>query len=113
MGFFSWKTQDTDESIANNYSNRDTFRVQMIDNTGNGYTEDTYEGYVYGTVSITLDEGGEYTPYNQLTQEQVIGWVKDSLGEEQVTELEANVATQIQNQKTPPVVTPPLPWNAI
>ena len=49
MGFFSWKTQDTDESIANNYSNRDTFRVQMIDNTGNVYTEDNYEGYgVFG-----------------------------------------------------------------
>jgi hypothetical protein len=45
MGFFSWKTQDTDKSIANNYSNRDTFRVQMIDNAGNIFTEDDYEGY--------------------------------------------------------------------
>ena len=26
MGFFSWKTMDTDESIANQYSNRKTFR---------------------------------------------------------------------------------------
>jgi hypothetical protein len=49
MGFFSWKTQDTDESIANSYSNRDTFRVQMIDNAGNVFTEDNYEGYgVFG-----------------------------------------------------------------
>ena len=45
MGFFSWKTQDTDESIANNYSNRNTFRVQMIDNKGNVWTESDYEGY--------------------------------------------------------------------
>lgn len=49
MGFFSWKTQDTNESIANQYSNRDTFRVHMIDNAGNVYTEDDYEGYgVFG-----------------------------------------------------------------
>ena len=45
MGFFSWKTQDTDNSIANQYSNRKTFRVQMLDNKGNVWTEDNYEGY--------------------------------------------------------------------
>jgi len=45
MGFFSWNTQDTDKSIANQYSNRKTFRVQMLDNKGNVWTEDDYEGY--------------------------------------------------------------------
>jgi hypothetical protein len=45
MGFFSWNTMDTDKSIANQYSNRKTFRVQMIDNKGNVWTEDDYEGY--------------------------------------------------------------------
>lgn len=50
MGFFSWKTQDTNRSIANLYSNRKTFRVHMV-NPVNGtvYTEDNYEGYgVFG-----------------------------------------------------------------
>ena len=45
MGFFSWKTMDTDESIANQYSNRKTFRVQMMDNKGNVWTESEYDGY--------------------------------------------------------------------
>ena len=45
MGFFSWNTQDTDKSIANQYSNRKTFRVQMLDNKDNVWTEDDYEGY--------------------------------------------------------------------
>ena len=49
MGFFSWKTQDTDESIANKYSNRPTFRVIMVDDKGNKYVENDYEGYgVFG-----------------------------------------------------------------
>jgi hypothetical protein len=49
MGFFSWMTQDTDKSIANNYSGRDTFPVDMIDDKGNVYHEDSYEGYgVFG-----------------------------------------------------------------
>ena len=45
MGFFSWKTQDTDRSIANNYSTRKTFTVVMIDNKGNKWFEQSYEGY--------------------------------------------------------------------
>jgi hypothetical protein len=45
MGFFSWKTQDTDKSIANKWSVRDTFRVQMMDDKGNVWTEDSYDGY--------------------------------------------------------------------
>ena len=49
MGFFSWKTQDTDRSIPSHYSNRKTFSVQMMDNKGNVWTENEYEGYgVFG-----------------------------------------------------------------
>ena len=49
MGFFSWRTQDTDRSIANKYSNRKTFPVVMIDNKGNKWVEQDYEGYgVFG-----------------------------------------------------------------
>ena len=45
MGFFSWKTCDTDESIANNCSTRPTFTVHMIAPDGRVFTEPNYEGY--------------------------------------------------------------------
>ena len=45
MGFFSWKTQDTDRSIPNVFSNRTTFKVVMVDDKGNKYVEENYEGY--------------------------------------------------------------------
>lgn len=46
MGFFSWKTQDTDKSISNKYSNRPTFRVYMVNPVNGEYwVEDNYEGY--------------------------------------------------------------------
>jgi hypothetical protein len=73
--------------------------------------EDGFSGGVYGSVGVTLDEGSTFTPYASLTEAQVIGWVQDALGEEQVTAYEANVAQQIENQINPPVVTPPLPWS--
>jgi hypothetical protein len=64
MGFFSWKTMDTDKSISNAYSNRGTFRVQMVDDKGNVWTEDNYEGYgVFGGkdyYELLAEMNGEY-----------------------------------------------------
>jgi len=49
MGFFSWKTMDTNKSIPNHYSGKKTFVVYMIDNKGNVWEEKNYEGYgVFG-----------------------------------------------------------------
>jgi hypothetical protein len=73
-------------------------------------TDETYAGSVYGTVGVTLNPEATYKPFADLTQEQVIGWVQDALGEEQVAAYKANVAQQIADAKDPPVVTPPLPW---
>ena len=73
-------------------------------------TDGEYTGYVYGSQGVPLDPDAPFTPYADLTQEQVIGWVQDAMGAEQVAAYEANVAQQIENQINPPVVTPPLPW---
>jgi hypothetical protein len=49
MGFFSWKTNNTGESIPNLHSCRETFPVVMQDDKGNEWHEDCYEGYgVFG-----------------------------------------------------------------
>jgi hypothetical protein len=74
-------------------------------------TDGTYNGNVYGSQGITIDPEAPFTPYADLTESQVIGWVQDALGEDQVTACEANVAQQIANQINPPVITHPLPWS--
>lgn len=49
MGMFSWLTQDSDRSISNKHSDRGTFVVYLLDNKGNSWKEDNYEGYgVFG-----------------------------------------------------------------
>lgn len=45
MGFFSWNTQNTNKSIANTYSGRNTFPVAMVSDTGEVFIETNYEGY--------------------------------------------------------------------
>lgn len=71
-----------------------------------------YTAGVYGSVGLTLDPEADFTPYADLTEAQVIGWVKDALGEEQVASHEENVAAQIDALVNPPVVSPALPWGA-
>ena len=73
-------------------------------------TDGEHTAGVYGSVGLTLDPEATFTPYADLTEAQVIGWVKDALGEEQVASYEENVAAQIDALVNPPVVTPPLPW---
>jgi hypothetical protein len=66
-----------------------------------------YSSSVYSTCSVPTPTGS-FTPYAQLTQSQVLGWIYAN-GVDQ-TATEAVVEQQIQNQTNPPVVTPPLPW---
>ena len=53
MGFFSFKTTDTGESIPNIYSHRHPIRVVMKDNKGNHWVEEDYDGYgIFGGKDI-------------------------------------------------------------
>lgn len=69
--------------------------------------ENSYGSTSLGSVPVTYVAGTPYTPYADLTQEQVWGWINPSIDR---TEIEANLQAMIDAQKTPTVVTPPLPW---
>lgn len=71
------------------------------------------DGYVVehpAAQSFSTAPNEPFTPFNQLTQDIVIDWVKDSLGSEGIQELEYFVQTQLDRQINPPVVFPPVPW---
>jgi hypothetical protein len=88
--------------------------VQMNRNTDGGfvttvhYTVNAVDGEftasTYGTVGYT--EEGAFTPYSQLTEAVVVGWVQTSLGKDTVEEA---LAAQIEAQKNP-VSESGLPW---
>ena len=62
-----------------------------------------------GNSQFTVQEG-TFTPYDQLTQSQVIGWISA----EQIASAQACVQGQIDSMITPPVSpqNTPLPWSA-
>jgi hypothetical protein len=51
-----------------------------------------------------------FIPFDELTEDVVIGWVKAQLGEEQVTELKASAESQLAALISPATVTG-LPWS--
>lgn len=72
-------------------------------------TDGTYNGSVYSTCSVNYVADTPYTPYADLTKDQVLGWIWAN-GVDQ-TATEAAVQAQIDNQINPPVLNLNPPWN--
>ena len=70
-------------------------------------SQDNYSGTCYGSCSFA-PPSGSFTPYEDLTQDQVLQWCYENGVDK--TAIEANVTLQIENQINPPVVVLPLPW---
>jgi len=86
-----------------------TYRCKASETVGTGDGAKTYIGTVDGSCSFQPPSGA-FTPYDDLTQEQVLGWCYANGVDK--TAIEANVTQQINDQINPPVVTLPLPWAA-
>ena len=71
-------------------------------------SQDSFSGTCYGSCSFAPPTGS-FTPYDQLTESQVLDWCFANGVDKSA--IEANVTAQIENQINPPVVSLPLPWN--
>jgi hypothetical protein len=69
--------------------------------------------HIYGSVTLPAKDPSDPTfiPFDELTEEVVLNWVKAVLGEEQLAALEAVLDSQLQTLLNPPVVTG-LPWGS-
>ncbi len=65
-----------------------------------------------GIQEVTYVAGSPFTPFNELTEAQVLGWVQPTISAEQQAEMEAGIVGDIDWQKnqTNEPVSPPLPW---
>jgi len=70
-------------------------------------SQESFSGTCYGSTSFA-PPSGSFTPYDQLTEAQVLNWCYSNGVDK--TAIEANVTQQIENQINPPIIAPPLPW---
>ena len=94
---YTWNVVQMDRLTSDGFVVTVHYTVNAVDGE---FTASTY-----GTVGYA-QEDKSYTPFASLTKEQVIGWVKESLGQETV---ETALAAQIDAERNP-VQESGLPW---
>jgi len=75
--------------------------IQTVDN-------ENYTANAGNTCAVKYISGNPYTPYSELTQDQVLGWIWANGVDKSA--VEANVQTILNNNINPPLVSPALPW---
>jgi hypothetical protein len=87
----TWKIAQLDRETADGY----VFTAHYTVNA----TDETYSAGAYG--SISFEKPDTLVAYADLTEEVVIGWIKDQLTTEKVTEVEAALQAQLDEQAAP------------
>jgi hypothetical protein len=61
-----------------------------------------------GVTQLGAPSPAAFTPYNEVTEAQMIQWVNDAVGD--WTQIDTGLVNSLQSQINPPVVNLPLPW---
>ena len=75
-------------------------------------SQDGHTARVYGSYALPAKDPSDpsFIPFDNLTEEIVLGWLQDAMGEEAVAQLESSLDAQL-NALINPVVASGLPWS--
>jgi hypothetical protein len=89
---FTWKIAQLERETADGFVFTAHYTVDANDGT--------YSSGAYGSVGFERPEN--LIPYADLTEELVVGWVKEALGgDEKVDEIQAALQEQLDQQRNP------------
>ena len=105
---YTWncKTVDTypthagESDVVYNVHWRVTGTSEELDANGSPYSSTNI-----GTQSLNTDDLSDFTAFDNVVHSDVIGWVKEAMGEEQVASIEESIENQINALITPVSVT--------
>jgi hypothetical protein len=99
----TWTIANLERNVADGGVTVAHWRVTESETVG----EDTFTASAYGTVGFTPDPDADgFVAYDSLTEEVVMGWVWESVNQE---ETEAALTANIEGQKNP-VSADGMPW---
>jgi hypothetical protein len=105
----TWTIPQCDRELADGGITTAHWRVNAEQTVGTGDDAVTYAASSYGTCGFTPDpESGDYTPYSDVTEAEVLGWCwANGVDQEAIEEsLQANIDLQIN-----PVNGSGVPWS--
>ena len=107
---FTWSVPANGMSTLTHAGRADTVvQVQYILTA----TDGTYTHSINGVVQLKPSENGNFIPFENLTQEQVIEWVKAAVRPEDINHYKMGLTRRLEHMVNPPVrpVIKPAPWN--
>jgi hypothetical protein len=99
---FNWRIANLERETAEGV----VFTVHYTISAEDG----TYSSGAYGSLGLEPPDPETMIPFAQLTEEIVVGWVKEKLTEEKVEEIEAALQAQLDEQHAPSRASG-TPWN--
>ena len=97
---YTWKISDLERQLADGFVETVHWRLYCAEG------ENSLSNYG----SVNLDRPETLIPYNDLTEDVVIGWVEAALGETTVADMKTNLSAQVDLLVTPEK-TYGKPWN--
>jgi hypothetical protein len=98
-----WKVVGMKHELSNGYVLSVTSACEI--KTDLGFTRQL----TYTSLEVKEIES-DYVPFEDLTEEIVLGWVKEKLGTEGVNTIEKEVKEEYEKQIAPPTTGQGLPW---
>tara|TARA_R110002020_G_scaffold317535_1_gene533181 strand:+ start:660 stop:974 length:315 start_codon:yes stop_codon:yes gene_type:complete len=98
---FTWAITNLDRETKDGFVFTAHYTVSAAD--------DTYSSGAYG--SIGFERPDTLVAFAELTSEVVVGWVKEKLTADKVTEIETALQSQLDEQRAPTKAAG-LPWEA-
>lgn len=99
---YKWSITDLEASGQDNVVHTIHYKVE-------GQNE-THFAYIGNVVKIQLDTSKPFSDYQNLTEVQVIEWIKQAIGDQLATSYEHDIAVEVQ-AKTNPINKSGLPWS--
>ena len=74
-------------------------------------TDGTYSSDIILSQALNISNNTTFTPYSELTEQQVLGWLLAALTSQQISQMQSKITAQIIADNQPPFVQLPLPWS--
>ncbi len=108
MTTYNWNCRTVDCHTEQNNESNVVYNVHwrvdgvsdQVDEQGNSYSAGSIGTQTLDTSNIT-----DFTPFNELSHEDIIAWTKSAMGEEQVSSIESSIQSQIDKKITPVTIT--------
>ena len=105
---YTWKIANLERNVADGKVNTVHYTVNALSDQVDPNSESGgfFSAGAYGSLGF---DGDVTVPFENLTEEVVVGWVKEQFGAEKVAEIEAALQAQI-DEKVAPTKAAGLPW---